>query len=193
MSIRPWRAGGEPGYGARYVRRYGPAVRRRGHGRPVDRGTLLRIRSERFPGGSGSSGGRRSGQLADLSSRQRAVRCCAADVSVGSALGVGWRAELDGAVYGQPLVIGNQVIAATENDSVYALSALDGQVVWSVSLGQPMPGADGWTGRPRIPRSEVPARSLVIGPTPGQYPSASTGAWPHGVQRLGHCSGSLPC
>jgi len=35
-------------------------------------------------------------------------------------------AELDGAVYGQPLVIGNQVIAATENDSVYALSALDG-------------------------------------------------------------------
>ncbi|HEY5151663.1 MAG TPA: PQQ-binding-like beta-propeller repeat protein, partial [Mycobacterium sp.] len=61
---------------------------------------------------------------------------------VGSALGVGWRAELDGAVYGQPLVIGNQVIAATENDTVYALSANDGQVVWSVSLGQPMPGAD---------------------------------------------------
>jgi PQQ-like domain len=61
---------------------------------------------------------------------------------VGSALGVGWRAELDGAVYGQPLVIGNQVIAATENDTVYALSARDGQVVWSVSLGQPMPGAD---------------------------------------------------
>jgi len=71
---------------------------------------------------------------------------------VGSALGVGWRAELDGAVYGQPLVIRNLVIAATENDSVYALSALDGQVVWSVSLGQPMLGADGWTGRPRIPR-----------------------------------------
>ena len=61
---------------------------------------------------------------------------------VGSALSVGWRAELDGAVYGQPLVIGNQVIAATENDTVYALSARDGQVVWSVSLGQPMPGAD---------------------------------------------------
>ena len=37
-----------------------------------------------------------------------------------SALGVGWRAELDGAVYGQPLVIGNRVIAATENDTVYA-------------------------------------------------------------------------
>jgi hypothetical protein len=61
---------------------------------------------------------------------------------VGSALGVGWRAELDGAVYGRPLVIGNLVIAATENDSVYALSARNGQVVWWVSLGRPMPGAD---------------------------------------------------
>ena len=49
---------------------------------------------------------------------------------VGSALRVGWRTGLDGAVYGQPLVIGNQVIAATENDTVYALSARDGQVVW---------------------------------------------------------------
>jgi len=67
------------------------------------------------------------------------------------------------------------------------------QVVSSVSLGQPMPGADGWTGRPRIPRGEVPARSLIIGATPGQNPSASTGAWPHGVQRLGYCSRSLPC
>jgi len=47
--------------------------------------------------------------------------------SFGSALGVGWRAEPDGAVYGQPLVIGHQVIAATGNDSVYALSAIDGR------------------------------------------------------------------
>ncbi len=39
-------------------------------------------------------------------------------------------------------MIGNLVIAAAENDSVYALSARDGQVAWSVSLGQPMPGAD---------------------------------------------------
>ena len=38
--------------------------------------------------------------------------------SVGSSLGVGWRAELDGAVYGQPLVIGDQAIAATEDDRV---------------------------------------------------------------------------
>ena len=90
---------------------------------------------------------------------------------VGSALGVGWRAELDGAVYGQPLVIGNQVIAATENDTVYALSARDGQVVWSVSLGQPMPGADlGFAGRfpsaaPLPPRSTPSEWSATVTPT----------------------------
>ena len=37
-------------------------------------------------------------------------------------LSVAWRAALDGAVYGQPLVIGNRVVAATENDSLYALN-----------------------------------------------------------------------
>lgn len=53
-----------------------------------------------------------------------------------------WRARLDGAVYGQPLVIGDRVIAATENDTVYALSAADGHVLWSASLGKPVPGSD---------------------------------------------------
>ena len=61
---------------------------------------------------------------------------------VGGTLHMAWRVELDGAVYGQPLVIGNQVIAATENDTVYALSAQDGQVLWSVSLGRPMPRSE---------------------------------------------------
>jgi len=40
----------------------------------------------------------------------------------------------------QPLVIGNRVLAATENDTVYALSANDGHVMWSVSLGRPTAG-----------------------------------------------------
>ena len=38
-------------------------------------------RDEQFPAGSGCSGDGRSGRLADLSSRHRAVRCCPADVS----------------------------------------------------------------------------------------------------------------
>ncbi|MBV8542248.1 MAG: PQQ-binding-like beta-propeller repeat protein [Pseudonocardiales bacterium] len=53
-----------------------------------------------------------------------------------------WQARLDGAVYGQPLVIGEKVIAATEHDTVYALAAADGHVLWSASLGEPVPGSD---------------------------------------------------
>jgi outer membrane protein assembly factor BamB len=52
---------------------------------------------------------------------------------------VGWRANLDGAVYGQPLVIGTTVLAATENDTVYALSANSGAVLWSTRVGRPQP------------------------------------------------------
>ncbi|MGH3832840.1 MAG: PQQ-binding-like beta-propeller repeat protein, partial [Pseudonocardiaceae bacterium] len=57
-------------------------------------------------------------------------------------LRVAWRARLDGAVYGQPLVIGETVIAATEHDTVYALAASDGHVLWSASLGTPEPGSE---------------------------------------------------
>jgi outer membrane protein assembly factor BamB len=52
---------------------------------------------------------------------------------------VGWRADLDGAVYGQPLVLGTTVLAATENDTVYALSATSGAVLWSTHVGTPQP------------------------------------------------------
>ncbi len=57
-------------------------------------------------------------------------------------LSVAWRASLDGAVYGQPLVIGNRVVAATENDSLYALNEDTGQVAWRTHLGSPVPLTD---------------------------------------------------
>jgi polyvinyl alcohol dehydrogenase (cytochrome) len=50
-----------------------------------------------------------------------------------------WTTRLDGAVYGQPLVVGDMVIAATENDSVYALSTSTGTVIWRSHLGIPVP------------------------------------------------------
>src|SRR5215472_7695426 len=50
-----------------------------------------------------------------------------------------WTARLDGAVYGQPLVVGNMVIAATENDTVYALDSSSGKVVWRTHVGTPVP------------------------------------------------------
>jgi outer membrane protein assembly factor BamB len=42
-------------------------------------------------------------------------------------------------VYGQPLVVGNTVIAATENDTVYALDRSTGRVVWHHHLATPVP------------------------------------------------------
>jgi outer membrane protein assembly factor BamB len=65
-----------------------------------------------------------AGQLAPLGTLRRA-----------------WQTRLDGAVYGQPLVIGDRVIAATEHNTVYALAAADGHVLWSTSLGEPVPGS----------------------------------------------------
>lgn len=57
-----------------------------------------------------------------------------------SAVSQAWRTELDGQVYAEPLVDGDRVIAATENDTVYSLDVSTGHVVWSTSLGAPMPG-----------------------------------------------------
>ncbi|MDQ6697270.1 MAG: PQQ-binding-like beta-propeller repeat protein [Actinomycetota bacterium] len=47
---------------------------------------------------------------------------------------------LDGAVYGEPLVIGSQVVVTTENDSLYALDLADGHVLWGpTNVGTPVP------------------------------------------------------
>jgi outer membrane protein assembly factor BamB len=52
-----------------------------------------------------------------------------------------WTAGLDGKVYAEPLVAGGRVIAATENDSVYALSAASGRQLWRTHLGSPVDGS----------------------------------------------------
>ncbi len=49
-----------------------------------------------------------------------------------------WTTPLDGAVYGQPLVVSGRVIAATEQNTVYGLDAHDGHVLWSRHVGTPM-------------------------------------------------------
>jgi outer membrane protein assembly factor BamB len=74
---------------------------------------------------------------------------------------------LDGQLYGEPLSTGGRVFVATENDTVYALSASSGVVEWSSHLGSPVPAGSlpcgdisptvGVTGTPVIDaaRSEV--------------------------------------
>ena len=49
-------------------------------------------------------------------------------------------AQLDGALYAQPLVVGDRVVVATEANSVYALDAASGATVWRATLGPPVPG-----------------------------------------------------
>ena len=84
---------------------------------------------------------------------------------------------LDGQIYGEPLVSSGQVYVATEDDTVYELSAATGAVVWSTHLGSPVPSADlpcgnitptvGITGTPVIDQSRgeifVVADELVNG------------------------------
>jgi hypothetical protein len=50
-----------------------------------------------------------------------------------------WTASVDGPVYAQPLVVGSEVIIATENDSVYALNFSTGAVLWRRHLATPVP------------------------------------------------------
>jgi outer membrane protein assembly factor BamB len=52
--------------------------------------------------------------------------------------GVAWQTPLDGAVYASPLVVGGQVLAATEGGSLYALDAPTGAVRWRTHLADPV-------------------------------------------------------
>ena len=46
---------------------------------------------------------------------------------------------LDGQLFGEPLVFGDRVYVATQDDTVYALSAATGAIAWSQRLGIPVP------------------------------------------------------
>ena len=70
------------------------------------------------------------------------ARSGVADAARPASLTVSWRVHLDGAVYGQPLLVGNLVIAATENDSIYGLDQATGTVAWRTHVGTPVPLSD---------------------------------------------------
>ena len=95
---------------------------------------------------------------------------------------------LDGEIYGQPLVSSGHVYVATEDDTVYELSAATGAVVWSTQVGRPVPSADlpcgditptaGITGTPVIDQSRgeifVVADELVNGRPAHMFTGLST-------------------
>jgi outer membrane protein assembly factor BamB len=52
-----------------------------------------------------------------------------------------WSGSVDGDVYAEPLVVGGRVVAATENNSLYAFSAASGRRLWRTHLGSPVAGS----------------------------------------------------
>jgi polyvinyl alcohol dehydrogenase (cytochrome) len=60
-------------------------------------------------------------------------------IATAGKLTTAWTDKLDGQVHAQPLVVGSMVIAATENDSLYALNKTTGKVIWRKHLGTPVP------------------------------------------------------
>ena len=52
-----------------------------------------------------------------------------------------WKAALDGAVQASPLVVGGLVIAATENNTLYAINRQNGRTVWARHLATPVRSA----------------------------------------------------
>jgi outer membrane protein assembly factor BamB len=90
--------------------------------------------------GSGAGGAGRNPAAAWPEFGQNGARTgVAAGLPAAGPLSHGWTARLDGAVYGQPLVVGDTVLAATENDTVYALNKSTGAVAWRHHLGTPVP------------------------------------------------------
>jgi polyvinyl alcohol dehydrogenase (cytochrome) len=50
--------------------------------------------------------------------------------------------SLPGQIYGEPLVSGDRVLVATEDDTVDALSTTRGAIAWSTHVGTPVPSSD---------------------------------------------------
>ena len=104
-------------------------------------------------------------------------------------LRISWQAHLDGAVYGQPLLAGNRVIAATENDTIYALNASTGQVSWRTHIGTPVPLAD-------LPCGDIDPLGITGTPVydPGNglvYAVAETAGYHHVLVGVSVTSGAI--
>ena len=57
-----------------------------------------------------------------------------------------WSHNLDAHVYAQPLVFDGRVFTVTENNTVYALDAHDGAILWSRHVGTPMTNVSAQSG-----------------------------------------------
>src|SRR5262245_47548842 len=62
-----------------------------------------------------------------------------AKTAVGTPLHRAWAKNLGNAVYGEPLIVGSTLIAATEGNKVVGLDATTGKLRWRKGLGTPQP------------------------------------------------------
>jgi polyvinyl alcohol dehydrogenase (cytochrome) len=129
--------GGAPGPTTTGPATTGPAVT------PSAGGITTAVASTGRKKPTASAGAKKTGSAAGADWPEYNADPARTGIAVGLAaagpLSTAWTAHLDGAVYGQPLLVGNEVIAATENDSVYALSRATGQVTWHAKVGTPVP------------------------------------------------------
>jgi outer membrane protein assembly factor BamB len=97
--------------------------------------------SESSESSSGTSDG--TGRAADFTPwwtyHRTAARSGHAAHGVGTPLKPAWSKDLGQAVYGEPLVVGSTLIAATEGNRVFGLNARTGKVRWRTGLGSPQP------------------------------------------------------
>lgn len=95
-----------------------------------------------------------------------AARRGVADASIGAGpVRSYWTAALDSAEYGQPLIAHRHVFAATENNSIYAVDAATGSVLWKQHLGEPVAGSS-------LPCGNIDPSGITS--TPVFDPTAST-------------------
>jgi outer membrane protein assembly factor BamB len=143
--------------------------------------TLTSPATGTFPGAAWPTYGR-------TAARTGVAAGVAADAGPGG-LRISWQAHLDGAVYGQPLLAGNRVIAATENDTIYALNASTGQVSWRTHIGTPVPLAD-------LPCGDIDPLGITGTPVydPGNglvYAVAETAGYHHVLVGVSVTSGAI--
>ena len=101
-----------------------------------------------------------------------------------------WSKTLDGAVYAQPIVVGQRLIVATENDSVYALRRDNGHIIWRRHLGTAVPQSQlpcgnidptGITGTPAYDRAT--GTIFVVTETTGSHHTLRALNWQSGSVR----------
>ncbi|MHA6757152.1 outer membrane protein assembly factor BamB family protein [Streptacidiphilus sp. PAMC 29251] len=75
----------------------------------------------------------------------------------GTGFGQIFSTPVTGQVYGQPLVVGGTLVAATEANNVYGINAATGAVLWSRNVGAPLaPWADCGDLTPQIGITSTP-------------------------------------